>query len=385
MRQLALLLCVFTVLPSTIRAQGTNAAGLMVTGRPVDARADALGGGDAAMPGDVRNMVQSPAALVDVDGLELYCRSATPYLFLTKATFQHLALAYRISDRFAIGLRYDDDRLNWSKATFGGLTFGDMIDPRRGFIYATTDAQDRYQTLAGTIAFNVHGGFSVGASMENINVSGASIPLSYFSFGIRQRVVLHEGNGWKHGLIASLSCTNASSASETRSIAGKEFTNRLPVITRVGASYAVELRRGWVADTLPSLRFTALAQYDDDITATDNTALRFGGELEVLGLIALRGGWFHLTIPSSAQFEAYQQEFTYGFGIILPVQALTKGRIPISASIEYTALPQPSTITKKDGAVVSNGIALNNFQSIGIRMNFGVGQLCKKRVKAEGS
>ena len=43
----------------------------MVTGRPADVRADAMGGADAAMPGDVRNMLQSPAALVDVEGFSL--------------------------------------------------------------------------------------------------------------------------------------------------------------------------------------------------------------------------------------------------------------------------------------------------------------------------
>ncbi|MEO8734841.1 MAG: hypothetical protein ABI373_10965, partial [Flavobacteriales bacterium] len=212
-----------------------------------------------------------------------------------------------------------------------------------------------------------------------------NIALSYFSFAVRQRVILHEGSGWKHGITGSLSCTNASSASETFSYGPKDFTNSLPVIARAGASYTVELRRGWLTDTLPSLRFTALAQYDDDLTSTDNTAIRFGGELEVCGLIALRGGWFHQTIPSGAQYESYQKEFTYGFGIILPVQALTNGRVPIAASIDYTALPQPATIITRDGAVLSSGIDHKDFQSIGVRLNIGLGQLCKKRSKGEGS
>jgi hypothetical protein len=381
---LAIAIAIF-LLPEIAHGQGVDAAGLMANGRPTDARADAMGCGDAAMPGDVRNMLQSPAALVDVNGLELYHRYATPYLFFTKATFEHLAVAYRISDRFAIGLRYDDDLLNWNKTTFGGLTFGDMIDPRRGFIYSPFDAQDRSRTLAATVAVKIRGGFSVGASMENIDVSRANIPLSYFSFGVRQRLTFHERSGWKYGIIGSLSCTNASSASETRSVSGKEFTNSLPVIARAGASYSVEVHKGWLADTLPSLRFTALAQYDNDLTATDNTAIRFGGELEVCGLLALRGGWFHQTIPGSALYESYQKEFTYGLGIILPLQALTKGRIPISASIDYTALQQPNTITTKEGVVVSNGMDYEDFQSIGIRLNFGIGQLCKKRPKGEGS
>ena len=381
-RYLLLLVIWLGLLPAVSFAQGIDAAGLMITGRPTDTRADAMGGGDAAMPGDVRNMLQSPAALTDVNGLELYYRWAAPYTFFEHASFKHLAVAYRVSDRFAIGLRYNEDFLNFKES---GLTFGDMIDPRRGFIYRTSDIQDRYRTLAGTVAYKVHGGFSVGASMENIDVSGAHIPLSYFTLGARQRVKLYESNSWKHGVIGSLSCTNASSASETFSYGTEDHTYSLPVIARAGASYTVELRKGWLADTLPSLRFTALAQYDDDLTATNNTAIRFGGELELLGLIALRGGWFHQTIPSGAQYESYQKEFTYGFGIILPVQALTKGRIPISASIDYTALPQPSTITTKEGVILPNRMDLEDFQSIGIRLTFGVGQLCKKRSKVEGS
>ncbi len=382
MRYLFLLVSTLALLPAVALAQGIGASGLMVTGRPADARADAMGGGDAAMPGDVRNMVQSPAALTDVNGLELYYRWATPYTFFEKATFKHLVVAYRVSDRFAIGLRYNEDFLNFKES---GLTFGDMIDPRRGFIYQTLEIQDRYRTLAGTIAYKVCGGFSIGASIENIDVSNTKLPLSYLSFGVRQRVELHEGNTWRHAIIASLSCTNATSASETFSYGPEEHTYSLPVIARAGASYSVELRKGWLADTLSSLRFTALAQYDDDLTSKDNTAIRFGGEIELLGLIALRGGWFHLTIPSGAQYESYQKEFTYGFGIILPIQALTKGRIPISASIDYTALPQPSTITTKEGVILPYRMDFEDFQSIGIRLTFGVGPLCKKRSKVEGS
>ncbi|MEO7081230.1 MAG: hypothetical protein ABIY71_06865, partial [Flavobacteriales bacterium] len=91
------------------------------------------------------------------------------------------------------------------------------------------------------------------------------------------------------------------------------------------------------------------------------------------------------TIPSGAQYVSYQKEFTYGFGIILPVQALTKGRFPISASIDYTVLPQPSTISTKEGVVIPDRSVYEDYQSIGVRLNFGVGQLCKKRSKSEGS
>ncbi|MBK8582465.1 MAG: hypothetical protein IPL86_11760 [Flavobacteriales bacterium] len=49
--------------------------------RPTDARADAMGSGDAAMHGDVRHAT-NPAALVDINRLEQYHRYATPYLFL---------------------------------------------------------------------------------------------------------------------------------------------------------------------------------------------------------------------------------------------------------------------------------------------------------------
>ena len=179
-------------------------------------------------------------------------------------------MAYRISDRFAIGLRYDDDLLNWNKTSFGGLTFGDMIDPRRGFIYSPFDAQDRYRTLAGTVAYKVHGGFSVGASMENNDVSGANIPLSYFSFGVRQRLTFHAGSGWKHGIIGSLSCTNASSASETRSISGRLRTAFR--IARAGASYSVG-SEGMARGYLTLMRYGTPG--DNDLTAADGHPLRW--------------------------------------------------------------------------------------------------------------
>ena len=56
------------LLPAIVHGQRINEGSLMTNGRPTDTRADAMGGGDAAMPGDVRNMLQSPAALVDMKG-----------------------------------------------------------------------------------------------------------------------------------------------------------------------------------------------------------------------------------------------------------------------------------------------------------------------------
>lgn len=377
----------FILLSWAVWSQSTSTSGLMVYGRLSDARAEAMGGGDAAMPGDTRTLLQSPASLIDLDGIELYYRNATPYYRFETSLFQHLALAYRISERFAIGLRYDNDLLNTDVLSyFSTLGFGDMIDPHRGFLYPDGPSPNsRTETLAGMLAFKVKGGFSVGASVENIVLSPVYGPLVYGSLGMRQVLKLKGSPEQQHTVRLSASCQDVTSAHDEWSLSygpSYTFTYRqyLPVIARLAASYEMELRRGWLVDTLPSLRFTAQVQVDDDLTSRYNGAARLGGELQVLGLVALRCGWYRQRVYDFDHPQVYKDhlaQFTYGAGVSIPVGALTNGRLPLSVSVDYTSLPQASFTTDERSAFT--GKAFPRFQSYGIRLNYGLARLCERK------
>lgn len=376
----------FVLLSWSGHGQSTSTSGLMVYGRLTDARAEAMGGANAALSGDTRTLLQSPASLIDMDGIEVYYRNATPYYRFETSLFQHAALAYRISERFAIGLRYDNDLLNSDAlAYFATLNFGDMVDPHRGFLYPSGPSPGAHmETLAGTLAFKVKGGLSVGASVENIVLSPAYGPLVYGSLGIRQVLKLKGPSDHRRTVRLSASCQDLTAAHNERSFSygSYVFTYRqdLPVIARLAASYEAELRYHWLVDTLPSLRFTAHVQYDDDLTSRYSGAVRLGGELQVLGLLALRCGWYTLRVDDFGRPDTYHDrlaQFTYGAGVNMPLDVLTKGRWPLSVSIDYTSLPQVSFTTDERSGPA--GRPWPRFQSYGIRLNYGLGRACKPK------
>jgi type IX secretion system PorP/SprF family membrane protein len=79
----------------------------------------------------------------------------------------HLQLGRKWKMMFGARASWYQKSLDWSKCTFG-----DMIDPRRGFIYATGDVQRGgsrgfFDASAGALVFNKH--FFAGASWHHMN------------------------------------------------------------------------------------------------------------------------------------------------------------------------------------------------------------------------
>lgn len=345
-----------------------------------DARAEAMGRGDVAMPGDTRNMFSSPAALIDVDGIDAYFRHASPYYFFEKTTFTHAALAYRISERFAMGMRYDQTEL---KSDI--LNFGNMIDLPESWSDPATDEVPG--VFGATLTFKVMKDLSVGTSISDIHFGKSMQILAHADVGVLKIWRLKEAGTCRHTLRVAASLQNVSSERVDRSVStprGFVFSEHyaLPVITRIGAAYRLAFHNGWLSDSLPSLAFTAHVQYDDDLTSKYYSAWHFGGELEIIGALALRAGWYTVSV-SDGGYPQYNKSdisaFTYGLGVKLPLAALTGNKWPLTVSFDYTSLPQVSFTT--DDLSAFTGKPWENFQSYGIRVDYGIGRIFKPKPK----
>lgn len=85
----------------------------------------------------------------------------------------HLRIGRKFTMMFGAQAMWQQKFLDWNK-----LTFGDMIDPRRGFIYQTGDVQRGgsrgfFDALAGIVGFNEH--FFFGAAVHHLNMPNESM------------------------------------------------------------------------------------------------------------------------------------------------------------------------------------------------------------------
>lgn len=353
-------------------------------GRQADARSEAMGRGNVALFGDVRTMGFNPASLMDLKGLDLYLHSARKWYLYDNSEFQQAAMAYRFGNRWALGVAVDGSDIGSSK-----LSFGDQIDPRRGFIYSSEDGfmapRSRMNVvLASAPAEHLHIGVSVG----NIPLDGDDQDVLYGSLGISHGGELRSNGRLRHSLRAAASMQNITFSEESNTgyrldLHGQvdsvfRVVDRIPAILRCGSAYGFKWHGGWLMDTLSTFAVTVQGQYDNDLTQRFRTSIRLGGELVILEVLALRAGWYTESVDNNGSElnTSALEQFTYGFGLILPFGVLSKGTVPINVVFDYSNLPQVSYAA--DGLGIDNR-PWENFTSIGLRINYEMRPLLKGR------
>lgn len=369
-----LLMIVSSVLVLTVSGQGYGSFDPLFFLRDASARAEALGGGDMAMTGDLRSVFSNPASILSLQGLEFYGHTATPYYIANAARYHNAAIGYRISDRLAFGAAYNRFEYGWENS---GLQFGDDLgEPIDG---------SELEVLHATVGYKVLGGLSVGVTGSWLKDEYANGPdLLWWSPGLAHTMQPSRKGVLRHGLSAGISLHNANQAERNITYEYRRFVfnmnDPVPTMGRAAVAYTLGLHKGWLVDTLRSAAFTVHVQLDDEINEPTNTALRIGAELWLLDLLALRCGWFQESVYDYGYPEYNKNElneFTYGFGVNIPVGLFTKGKVPLTIGVDYTEMPQWSYSVGDLSPFTDE--PWSNFQSLGIRVNCGLGTVFKRR------
>ena len=345
----------------------------------VDARAEALGRANMALPGDLRSLSSNPAGLTELNGIETCYRRASPYYLFETSTFAHAAIGCRLTERLAFGFRYDQD-----SASSDVLTTGDPLG-------GPVDESSPAGVFGAAVAYRVAKGFSVGAAIANVHPNNKDLAEPHVDISLRKTWQSPPTGRVRSTIRAAAGLENISSAQVDREVPldrGFVFRERydLPVIVRAGVSAKWALHKGWVHDSLPSLALTVQAQLDDELNSPYHTAVRTGAELEVLGVLAMRFGLYRMNIDDQGWPQVQKSslsEATYGFGLILPLGKVFGTNCPITASFDYCSLPQPAF--RKDGLNPFYDEPWDRFESWGVRLVWGIGPVIKRTAAASPS
>jgi len=323
------------------------------------ARAEALGKGYSSIGGDIFSSYYNPAGLGKVNGLEFNGNYAKPFLILDKANFSFIGLGYNINKYIQCG--FSRFHYSWGdEISFTDLN-GNVIATSKPYStnYALTASSNPIKNLYLGININF---------LQYKFLDDDPYKSWTFDFGVLETIPLFKNKENLNALQIGASIKNFTFSK--MKFDGKYFKSELqelPVIARIGANYKFGSKRNSRFEDLRVIQALALIEYQDLLNYKYLSAYRFGCEATIFEILALRCGYYIETIDDYdiSGNRGTNKDFTYGVGIIVPLEKLTNRGFPLTIKIDYTNLPQPA-----DG---DSSFEVDNLNSFGLSVNYRFG------------
>ncbi len=108
-------------------------------------------------------------------------------------------------------------------------------------------------------------------------------------------------------------------------------------------------------------------EYQGLFNSEYRTAKKFGGELSVLDVLYIRGGYYY-EVPTKndncSNCRGDIENTTYGFGVNIDFEKLFKTDYQITIKIDYINIPQPTRVTDFD--------SWDNFNTVSLIANYRI-------------
>jgi len=143
------------------------------------------------------------------------------------------------------------------------------------------------------------------------------------------------------------------------------YTTPLPSILRLAGSYNMKLKGNLIVPNTNDIELLSHLEYENVVNATSDFKfiIKFGQEITIGDLFSLRAGYFSQKINNhgNPDIESSFSQFTYGAGLKIPLSTIFKMRNPLSLSIDYVNLKQPTALTT---------LNVDKFNTISFNLNF---------------
>ncbi|MEZ4830021.1 MAG: hypothetical protein R3C61_27625 [Bacteroidia bacterium] len=301
-------------------------------GRMPVVKAEAMGQTEVAVGGTVPSLFYNPAGIGLIENQEIALVTSGPYYLLTASDNYFAGYARKIRPKLTAAASFH-------QFATGPSSFDVNIN---GVDYRVDNPTSTNLTLtaAAMPVENLYAGININYfRWKYIN----DVPLAgslNFDAGVFYLMPLSENR--KLTFAASISNALFDKISFA-SPQGDVASNVFPVIARVGATYRVNTTISPPGADSGPLEMLFAVEYQDLLNSGFRTAFRVGSEWVFYKVLAFRLGAYTLTEDdfgvSSNNSRIY--DFTYGFGIIIPFEQLSSGKIPFNTHLDYTSLKQP--------------------------------------------
>lgn len=365
MKQLYCLVTLLTLLASSVSdslSQNYNGQFReLYFGRQPSARAEAMGRGLSAVTGDALSYYWNPAGMAGTKGLNLTGSYAKPYYNLDDASYNYFSASYNFGKYGTAGLSRDyfdygiDDDIVITDE-YGNYVRTETYDPDLTTYRLSYSAEVMKGLFAGTNLnlLHVFTGMENNLTVGNEQGSGGSKDIFYFDLGVIKSFDL-KSKGMDHKVNLGSSLVNVNFAEY--STVDESQADPLPVIFRLGAAYELSLDDRSISSKLKSYNFLVNLEYEDLFNSKYYSGFHGGLEFTFLEIVSLRAGYFtsdnrnatYDTLINGIREEGFStNEFTYGFGVNIPVRQLTDSKTPLEIKFDFVSLKQPPLNEKKD-------------------------------------
>jgi hypothetical protein len=286
------------------------------------AKSEAMGKGGVVTPDGIFSVFYNPSL---IPRFEKFCVSASkssPLGVLDDAEYSFIGAGGSLSGKLGLAI------------TMNELTYGDDISFFNADSTVQSDFEPYITNYSLAFAFRPNRALSMGfaGNMYELNRFDGTEEKkeSIFSLdlGINTIVNMSKNSSVRQKSSIGVALKNVYSQ--------KIGEYELPSILSAGIEYAaIPMIRNPFSSNIWLLIFTLNGEYQNSIN-DDHSRFSGGFEALISETVALRCGYYR------DDFGDYDfSEFTYGFGLFLPLYRLEDFEIPFNISLNYTSLPYP--------------------------------------------
>lgn len=336
---ITLLVFSFLFLHADLSAQGILTPYDIYYGRSPSAKAESMGKGMVANPSNEFASFFNPASSSFLKGLDL----SASFSHNNRRNYNYEGINYKFKNgggslgisRYYIGMGLNEDRSDNVSYTFYALNYSNEV------------ADDLF---AGA-NLNLINSYIPGYQSYPSNVIPENIMSASIDIGAIKTFDLSEEKSPERKQMITL---GASITNLTFTIMQDYFFGRynLPVLLRTGGAYNIDILKSGSArnDLFASmLNLLVHGEYEKELRYDDLDLLKGGLEIKIYEILSLRGGIYG-EWGTGGYWNNY---FTYGAGLNIPINKLTHGDYPFKLIIDYVNLKQSPRTNSSKFSVVS--------------------------------
>ena len=274
----------------------------------------------------------NPANLVQVNGVSIFYANSSPYYALDNASYNYAGFSYHhpVAGAFAF---------NFLKFNYGIPIIGEEA------IGSDDPAIDLYTlTYSNEIKDWIVFGINANLFVYNLNKSYTS---TFFDVGLSRDFKVVQNSQINDKITVGSQLKNI--FNQSFSSIDEAQADVFPMIFQIGLSNTVQYTDTDVYEKDYFFGFTLGLEYQDLFNSDYRTAYKVGGEISLLDIIFMRGGYYHeTTIDYGFNSTGQLEEFTYGAGLKLDFNSLFTDDFPLVINFDYVSLKQPTYITNYD-------------------------------------
>ncbi|MDA3838556.1 MAG: hypothetical protein PF574_06195 [Candidatus Delongbacteria bacterium] len=321
---------------------------MLYVDRQPSTKIESMGRCGVAVPDEMFSVFYNPALVSNINGLTVSSSMVSPYPSFAESKFSFIGIGYSLKKKLSFGLSiYNYSSKTIAATDTNGISLGNLEPKANDYKF--------------TISISPNRAFSMGISGKYVT-SNMLDKTDYFKeekgfdmdIGIHQIVAVTRNRNYRQRISIGISFMNLFSADIG--------DYKLPRIMNTGVNFSFIPRVGTIIPRINTILFTFTGEYQKQWESEYHSGMKFGSELLIAEMVSLRCGYYWDKVNDkdetiypfadsldpemqSYSYKVYEyiEEFTYGFGLTIPLYKFYGESIPLNIKFDYANMKYPES------------------------------------------